>query len=61
MSSFFYKASFLFVCGGIVSDPGKKSDLGAYLRAQALLLGEILPASIVLHKITYHIVLNDFW
>lgn len=48
------------MCDGIVSDTGKKSDLGAYLRTQALLLGEILLASIVLHKIIYHIVLNDF-
>lgn len=61
VSSFFYKASFFFfVCDGMVSDTGKKSNLGAYLRTHALLLGEILPASIVSHRITYHIVLNDF-
>lgn len=43
----------------MVSDAGKKSILEACLRIQALLLGdiwwEILPASIVLHRITCHI------
>lgn len=50
VSSFFYKASF-FWCVMVWSVTlAKKSNLGAYLRTQALLLGEILPASIVFIK-----------
>lgn len=41
---------FVCVCDDMVSDTGKKSNLVAYLRTQALLLGEILTSSIVLHK-----------